>query len=146
MNNELISIIIPVYNAEKYLRQCLDSIINQTYTNFEVLLVNDGSTDSSGMICQEYVENDSRFRYFEKENGGASSARNLGLERSGGAYITFIDSDDWVTPEYLEVLYTTLKENDVDISISSFKLFEPDGIHYILFSSGSYSSECWKKT
>lgn len=84
MNNELISIIIPVYSAEKYLRQCLDSIINQTYTNFEVLLVNDGSTDSSGMICQEYVENDSRFRYFEKENGGASSARNLGLERSGG--------------------------------------------------------------
>ena len=135
MNNELISIIIPVYNAEKYLRQCLDSIINQTYTNFEVLLVNDGSTDSSGMICQEYVENDSRFRYFEKENGGASSARNLGLERSGGAYITFIDSDDWVTPEYLEVLYTTLKENDVDISISSFKLFEPDGIHYILVYS-----------
>lgn len=135
MNNELISIIIPVYNAEKYLRQCLDSIINQTYTNFEVLLVNDGSTDSSGMICQEYVENDSRFRYFEKENGGASSARNLGLERSGGAYITFIDSDDWVTPEYLEVLYTTLKENDVDISISSFQLFEPDGIHYILVYS-----------
>ena len=84
INIECISIIIPVYNAEKYLRQCLDSIINQTYTNFEVLLVNDGSTDSSGMICQEYVENDSRFRYFEKENGGASSARNLGLERSGG--------------------------------------------------------------
>lgn len=132
MHNELISIIIPVYNTEKYLRQCLDSIINQTYTNFEVLLVNDGSTDSSGMICQEYVENDSRFRYFEKENGGASSARNLGLERSGGAYITFIDSDDWVDPKYLEVLYTTLKENDVDISISSFKLFEPGGIHYTL--------------
>lgn len=84
MHNELISIIVPIYNTEKYLRQCLDSIINQTYTNFEVLLVNDGSTDSSGMICQEYVENDSRFRYFEKENGGASSARNLGLERSGG--------------------------------------------------------------
>lgn len=84
MNNELISIIVPIYNTEKYLRQCLDSIINQTYTNFEVLLVNDGSTDSSGMICQEYVENDSRFRYFEKENGGVSSARNLGLERSGG--------------------------------------------------------------
>ena len=84
LHAELISIIVPIYNTEKYLRQCLDSIINQTYTNFEVLLVNDGSTDSSGMICQEYVDNDSRFRYFEKENGGVSSARNLGLERSGG--------------------------------------------------------------
>ena len=137
MNNELISIIIPVYNAEKYLRQCLDSIINQTYTNFEVLLVNDGSTDSSGMICQEYVENDSRFRYFEKENGGASSARNLGLERSGGAYITFIDSDDWVEPNYLDVLYTALKENDTDVAISTYKRFAQDGVFYLR----SYSRE-----
>ena len=86
MNNELISIIVPIYNTEKYLRQCLDSIINQTYTNFEVLLVNDGSPDGSAAICQEYVKNDSRFRYFEKENGGVSSARNLGLERSGGGH------------------------------------------------------------
>ena len=84
MNNELISIIVPIYNTEKYLHQCLDSILNQTYTNFEVLLVNDGSTDSSGIICQEYVGRDSRFRYFEKDNGGVASARNLGLERSGG--------------------------------------------------------------
>ena len=137
MNNELISIIIPVYNTEKYLRQCLDSIINQTYTNFEVLLVNDGSTDSSGMICQEYVENDSRFRYFEKENGGASSARNLGLERSGGAYITFIDSDDWVEPNYLDVLYTALKENDTDVAISTYKRFAQDGVFYLR----SYSRE-----
>ena len=101
MNNELISIIVPIYNTEKYLHECLDSIINQTYANFEVLLVNDGSTDSSGIICQEYVKNDSRFRYFEKENGGVSSARNLGLERSEGVYITFIDSDDWVESNHL---------------------------------------------
>lgn len=137
MNNELISIIVPIYNTEKYLRQCLDSILNQTYTNFEVLLVNDGSTDSSGMICQEYVENDSRFRYFEKENGGASSARNLGLERSGGAYITFIDSDDWVEPNYLDVLYTALKENDTDVAISTYKRFAQDGVFYLR----SYSRE-----
>ena len=130
MNNELISIIVPIYNTEKYLRQCLDSIINQTYTNFEVLLVNDGSTDSSGMICQEYVENDSRFRYFEKDNGGVASARNLGLERSGGAYITFIDSDDWVEPNYLDVLYTALKENDTDVAISTYKRFAQDGVFY----------------
>ena len=137
MNNELISIIVPIYNTEKYLRQCLDSILNQTYTNFEVLLVNDGSTDSSGMICQEYVENDSRFRYFEKENGGVSSARNLGLERSGGAYITFIDSDDWVEPNYLDVLYTALKENDTDVAISTYKRFAQDGVFYLR----SYSRE-----
>lgn len=84
MNNELISIIVPIYNKEDYLPQCLDSIINQSYTNFEVLLINDGSTDESGKICVEYAERDIRFRYFEKENGGVSSARNLGLERSEG--------------------------------------------------------------
>jgi len=137
MNNELISIIVPIYNTEKYLGQCLDSIINQSYTNFEVLLVNDGSTDSSGIICQEYVENDSRFRYFEKDNGGVASARNLGLERSSGAYITFIDSDDWVEQNYLEVLYTALKENDIDVAISTYKRFAQDGVFYLR----SYSKE-----
>ena len=137
MNNELISIIVPIYNTEKYLHQCLDSILNQTYTNFEVLLVNDGSTDSSGIICQEYVGRDSRFRYFEKNNGGVASARNLGLERSGGAYITFIDSDDWVEPNYLDVLYTALKENDTDVAISTYKRFAQDGVFYLR----SYSRE-----
>ena len=137
MNNELISIIVPIYNTEKYLHQCLDSILNQTYTNFEVLLINDGSTDSSGMICQEYVGRDSRFRYFEKDNGGVASARNLGLERSGGAYITFIDSDDWVEPNYLDVLYTALKENDTDVAISTYKRFAQDGVFYLR----SYSRE-----
>ena len=82
--NELISIIVPVYNVEEYLRQCLDSILNQTYQNFECLLINDGSPDNSAEICREYVEKDSRFKYFEKENGGVSSARNLDIERSGG--------------------------------------------------------------
>ena len=137
MNNELISIILPIYNTEKYLHECLDSIINQNYTNFEVLLINDGSTDSSGMICQEYVERDSRFRYFEKDNGGVASARNLGLERSSGVYITFIDSDDWVEFNYLEVLYTALKENDTDVAISTYKRFAQDGVFYLR----SYSKE-----
>ena len=137
MNNELISIIVPIYNTEKYLHQCLDSILNQTYTNFEVLLVNDGSTDSSGIICQEYVERDSRFRYFEKDNGGVASARNLGLEHSEGTYITFIDSDDWVEQNYLDVLYTALKENDTDVAISTYKRFAQDGVFYLR----SYSRE-----
>ena len=137
MNNELISIIVPIYNTEKYLHQCLDSILNQTYANFEVLLVNDGSTDSSGIICQEYVERDSRFRYFEKDNGGVASARNLGLEHSEGTYITFIDSDDWVEQNYLDVLYTALKENDTDVAISTYKRFAQDGVFYLR----SYSRE-----
>ena len=137
MNNELISIIVPIYNTEKYLHECLDSIINQTYANFEVLLINDGSTDSSGTICQEYVERDSRFRYIEKDNGGVASARNLGLEHSEGTYITFIDSDDWVEPNYLDVLYTALKENDTDVAISTYKRFAQDGVFYLR----SYSRE-----
>lgn len=87
--NELISIIVPVYNVEKYLRQCLDSILNQTYQNFECLLINDGSSDNSADICREYVSNDVRFRYFEKENGGVSSARNLGIKRSGGGGVHY---------------------------------------------------------
>ena len=119
----LISIIVPIYNVENYLRQCLDSIMNQTYQNFECLLINDGSPDNSADICREYLEKDSRFKYFEKENGGVSSARNLGIECSVGAYITFIDSDDWVDSDYLEVLYNALIDENVDISVSTYKRF-----------------------
>lgn len=119
----LISIIVPIYNVEKYLRQCLDSIQNQTYQNFECLLINDGSPDNSADICREYVSKDSRFRYIEKENGGVSSARNLGIEHSKGEYITFIDSDDWVDSDYLEVLYTALIDENADISVSTYKRF-----------------------
>ncbi|CAG6379655.1 TPA: glycosyltransferase family 2 protein [Streptococcus pneumoniae] len=89
MENELISIVVPIYNVENYLRQCLDSIQKQTYPNFECLLINDGSPDNSAEICREYVAKDSRFRYFEKENGGLSSARNLGIECSGGGGVHY---------------------------------------------------------
>ena len=119
----LISIIVPIYNVENYLRQCLDSIVSQTYQNFECLLINDGSPDNSEDICREYVDKDSRFKFFDKENGGVSSARNLGIERSGGAYITFIDSDDWVDSDYLEVLYNALIDENADISVSTYKRF-----------------------
>ena len=81
---DLISVIVPIYNVENYIRQCFDSLLHQTYQKFEVLMINDGSPDNSASICQEYAARDSRFRYFEKENGGVSSARNLGIERSGG--------------------------------------------------------------
>ena len=131
---ELISIIVPIYNVENYLRQCLDSIMSQTYQNFECLLINDGSPDNSADICIEYVEKDSRFKYFEKENGGVSSARNLGIERSGGAYITFIDSDDLVESDYLEVLYKVLKDEAADISVLTYKQFDMAGNCYYVHS------------
>lgn len=124
MHQELISIIVPIFNTEKHLHQCLDSILSQSYENFECLLINDGSTDASASICREYIAKDARFRYFEKENGGVSSARNLGIERSGGAYITFIDSDDWVEFDYLEVLYSAIIQETADISVSSYRTYE----------------------
>lgn len=122
--NFLISIVIPVYNAEKYLEQCLNSVKNQTYKNFEVILVNDGSIDNSESICKEFVESDTRFRYYLKANGGASSARNLGLDNITGEYITFIDADDWVDENHLEVLINNIKENNSDMAVSSIKKFD----------------------
>ena len=126
MGNELISIVVPIYNVENYLRYCLDSIVSQTYQNFECLLINDGSPDNSADICREYVSKDARFKYFEKENGGVSSARNLGIEHSEGEYITFIDPDDWVESDYLEVLYRALLEEQADIAISTYRQFNVD--------------------
>lgn len=122
--NSLISIVIPVYNTEKYLGGCLNSIQNQTYKNFEVILVNDGSMDHSESICMDFVKVDTRFKYFTKENGGASSARNFGLDNVTGDYITFIDADDWVDENHLEVLINNIKENNSDMAVSSIKKFD----------------------
>lgn len=123
---DLISIIVPIYNGEQYLRGCLESILKQKYHNFEVILVNDGSIDSSEAICRQYVNRDDRFRYVQKEHGGASSARNYGLELVKGEYVTFIDADDWVEENYLELLHQSLKENNADISVSTYKKFDVD--------------------
>ena len=122
--NFLISIVIPVYNAEKYLGGCLNSIQNQTYKNFEVILVNDGSMDHSESICMDFVKVDTRFKYFTKVNGGASSARNFGLDYVLGDFITFIDADDWVDENHLEVLLNNIKENNSDMAVSSIKKFD----------------------
>lgn len=124
--SDLISIIVPIYNGEQYLPYCLESILKQKYHNFEVILVNDGSIDSSEAICRQYVNRDDRFRYVQKEHGGASSARNYGLELVKGEYVTFIDADDWVEENYLELLYQSLKENNADISVSTYKKFDVD--------------------
>ena len=126
VTGELISIIISVSNTESYLRQCLDSLLNQTYISFEVILLNDGSKDSSAAICQEYAEKDSRFKYFEKEQDSISSSYNLGIEASKGTYITFIKSDDWVDSDYLERLYATMIEEKADIVVSTYKTFNVD--------------------
>ena len=140
MEKELISIIVPVYNVEKYLRMCLDSIQNQTYKNFECLLINDGSPDNSADICREYVAKDARFRYFEKENGGSSSARNFGIERSGGAYITFVDSDDWLEHDALDRLYGALKKENADISIGRYNYYDESRCQYLFYDSNPDNS------
>lgn len=114
---ELISVIIPIYNTEKYLDKCLESVINQTYQNLEIVLVNDGSTDGSGAICDEYAKRDSRIKVIHKENGGVSSARNKALEIANGEYVGFVDSDDSIELNMYENLLTFLIENEADLAI-----------------------------
>ena len=125
-----ISVIIPVYKVEKYLTKCLDSILAQTYTNFEAFLVDDGSTDNCPNICDEYAQKDKRFKVIHKKNGGLSSARNAALDIMTGKYVTFVDSDDWVEPTYLECLYKAIKEYDCDVSICSDTFWDEDGKTY----------------
>lgn len=119
MDNIKVSVVIPAYNVEKYLRQCLDSVINQTLKEIEIICINDGSTDGSLEILQEYEKKDSRIRLINKENEGISAARNQGMELAQGEYISFIDSDDWIDENYLEALYTAAKKYDSDIACSS---------------------------
>ena len=105
MKEVKITVIIPVYNVEKYLEQCIKSVIGQTYKNLEIILVDDGSTDKSGQICDKYAELDDRIFVIHKANGGLSDARNAGLEILSGEYVTFVDSDDYVSPIYIEAFY-----------------------------------------
>lgn len=137
--NEKITVIVPVYNVEHYLDKCLDSLINQTYKNLEIIVINDGSTDNSGIICQEYAQKDNRIIYIEKENGGQSEARNMGLDRMTGTYVTFVDSDDWVEPNYVEVLYKKLLEYCADIAVGNYYSYnEQEGIFYFHIFGNSY--------
>ena len=118
-NSPKISVIVPVYNAEKYLRRCIDSILAQTFTDFELLLIDDGSTDKSGEICDKYAMKDSRIRVFHKKNGGVSSARNVGLDNARGEWITFCDADDWVDTLFLN---NFIEMNaDGDLLVQGFK-------------------------
>lgn len=114
-----ISIIIPVYNTEKFINRCIDSILAQTFTNFELLIIDDGSKDGSGRICDGYAANDIRVRVFHKENGGVSSARNLGLEYARNEWIMFVDSDDWLPQNSLEIL---IQGQEADLIVSGYVL------------------------
>lgn len=118
--DDLISIIVPVYNVEKYLKRCLDSIINQTYKNLEIICVDDGSKDSSGKILDDYKLKDKRIKVYHIKNGGVSHARNLGISKATGKYIGFVDSDDYIEPNMFEELYNSIIENKSDISVCNF--------------------------
>ena len=125
--NELISIIVPVYNVKEYLEKCVDSILNQTYKNIEIILINDGSTDGSKELCDEIAKKDDRIMVIHKENGGVSETRNIGIDKSKGEYISFVDSDDYITPDFCETLYKALKENNADISSVKFRMVRENG-------------------
>lgn len=117
MNNDLISIIIPIYNVEKYIKECIDSVVKQSYKNIEIILIDDGSKDNSGKICDYYSNKYKQIRVIHKHNEGVSIARNIGIELSAGKYITFIDADDFVEPNYIEILYKQCIGKNADLSI-----------------------------
>ena len=126
-NQALISVIIPVYNVEEYLHECVDSVLCQTYGNFEIILVDDGSTDSSGKICDEYVEKDERVTVIHQKNGGPSITRNTGLENANGKYIYFLDSDDYIENNALELLVNAAESNAADLVFFDAHSFTDDG-------------------
>ncbi|EGO9485417.1 glycosyltransferase family 2 protein, partial [Enterococcus faecalis] len=132
---KLVSVVIPVYNVEKYVEKCLDSVINQTYQNLEIIIVNDGSTDNSLSVCQKKKLSDSRIKLINKENGGLSSARNAGIECAQGEFICFIDSDDWIELDYIEVLLNGMENTNVDISV--IQMIKVKDFNKIAFQSES---------
>ena len=119
----LISIIVPVYNVETYLAKCVDSILAQTYTNLEIFLVNDGSSDCCGKLCDEYAKEDKRIKVIHKKNGGLSGARNVAIDVTTGEFITFIDSDDYVTDDYIMTLYSLIEKYECKVSIALYNTF-----------------------
>lgn len=131
--NELISVIVPVYNIEKFIGKCIESIIRQTYHNLEIILVDDGSTDESGRICDEYAKTDTRIKVIHKQNEGLSDARNSGLVICNGKYIGFVDGDDWIANDMYEFLHQTLVEYQADVSVCG---------HYVEDDKEVYGSEC----
>ena len=163
----MISVIVPVYKAEKYLRRCIDSILAQTYTDFELLLIDDGSPDRSGEICDEYAKQDSRVRVFHKPNAGVSSARNLGLDNAKGDWITFVDADDYLAPDwcqqhieaiqgvdYVQSGYTkegraVIAKHAYQFTSACLRLYRREALHGLSFPEGMiyedvlFSAQLW---
>lgn len=122
-NKGLVSVIIPVYNVENYLKRCIDSVLRQTYENLDIILVDDGSTDQSGTICDNYTKSDSRVRVLHKDNGGQSDARNAGIEIAKGEYLYFVDSDDFITDDSIDFLHNSLLVHDADIATHGYVIY-----------------------
>lgn len=132
----LISVIVPVYNSEKTLNRCIDSILSQTFSDFELIIVDDGSSDSSGEICDNYAKIDNRVKVFHKQNGGVSSARNLGLENVKGKWVTFCDSDDYVSPVWLDI-YIRSCRNDIELVVQNYNNLDSN-INYFVGSTADF--------
>ena len=135
----LISVIVPVYNVDKYLDKCIKSIINQTYKNLEIILVDDGSSDKCPKMCDDWAKKDNRIKVIHKKNGGVSSARNIGIKESKGEYITFVDSDDWLEKDFIIKLYEVIIKNDSDIALSAYKRVVGTNIEKINVCDNTYS-------
>jgi len=133
-----ISVIVPVYNTAQFLPHCIESILSQSFTDFELLLIDDGSTDSSGKICDAYAEKDNRIRVFHKENGGVSSARNLGLDNARGEWVAFVDSDDWVEDDYFQIPF----EENVDLYVQNWIFANGDKMEYYQRQFIGYEDYC----
>lgn len=148
----LISIIVPVYKVEQYINKCIDSIINQTYKNLEIILVDDGSPDNCGSICDEYAKKDKRIKVIHKKNGGLSDARNVGINIAKGEYIGFVDSDDFINREMYAKLYKIIIEYDADIAVCELKRFHDEGkiiervkkINTILYTQDEFLKKFFK--
>ncbi|MCL2519058.1 MAG: glycosyltransferase [Oscillospiraceae bacterium] len=128
-NKDKISIIVPVYNVEKYFDKCINSILNQTYLNVEVILINDGSSDGSGQLCDKYKEQDNRIKVMHQDNQGQAIARNNGLDIATGNYIGFVDSDDWIEDDMYELLYKNIINYTADISMCKYTPIEEDQLY-----------------
>lgn len=139
VSDDLISVIVPVYNIEKDIKYCVDSIINQTYENIEIILIDDGSTDNSGKICDKLRENNHKIRVVHKRNGGLSDARNAGIEISKGKYITFVDGDDYIEKDYCKILYDVISKFNADLAIGSHKVYYKDSKSVIYKNSNLYN-------
>lgn len=136
---DLISIVVPVYKVEKYLPKCIESIRKQTYENLEIILVDDGSPDNCGMLCEQYAKADTRIKVIHKPNGGLSDARNAGIDIATGRYISFVDSDDYIHPQMIELLLDAIKHENADISVCSWEsVREGEQQHYKKYQSHNY--------